>query len=77
MGANGTDVMLSPLARESFPFAVECKNIAKFSGHKYMKQAEDNAKGEIPLVVVKQNLATPLVILKWDDFEHLVKKGSK
>lgn len=70
MGSQGEDVQLSPLARKAFPFAVECKNLAKIAVYKYYEQAAANAKESEPLVVIKQNRSRPLVIL---DAEFFIK----
>lgn len=72
-GANGTDILLSPLARKSFPFGVECKNIAAFAGYRFLEQAEANTgKGSKPLVVIKANRKEPVVVLKLSDFMELL-----
>lgn len=73
MGANGTDILLSPAARKLFPFAVECKNLASFVGYNYLAQAEANVSGNLkPLAVVKANRKDPVVVMKLSDFMELL-----
>lgn len=63
-------MQLSTAAKRVFPFAVECKNLAKIAIYKYYEQATANAKDCEPIVVVKQNRSKPLVIL---DAEWFIK----
>lgn len=72
MGAGGEDVLLSPAAREVFPFSVECKSNARFAVYKHYTQAQENAKENKPLVVIKQNRSKPLVLLSLEDFMELL-----
>ena len=67
MGAGGEDVQLSPAARKSFPYTVECKNMAKIAVYNYYEQAKQHGKGE-PLVIIKQNHSKPLVIVDAEFF---------
>lgn len=69
MGQSGNDIQLSPAAQKKFPFGIECKNIASFSGYKFLKQAEDGKdKDMIPIAVVKANHKQPMVLMYLDDF---------
>ena len=73
MGANGTDVLLSPAAKRLIPFDFECKNIAAFVGYNFLSQAEANTgKGRKPCAVVKANHKRPVVIMYLDDFMELL-----
>lgn len=73
MGANGTDVLLSPAAKRLIPFDFECKNIAAFVGYNFLSQAEANTgKGRKPCAVVKANHKKPVVIMYLDDFMELL-----
>lgn len=70
-GANGVDVQLSQAAQKLFPFCIECKNIAAFTGYRYFDQAVANTtKGE-PLVVVKANRRRPLVLIDAEVFMNI------
>jgi len=54
MGAGGEDIQLSPLAKQSIPFAIEAKNTRKTPSIGEIKQARSNSKpGELPLVCWK------------------------
>lgn len=69
MGQSGNDIQLSPAAQKKFPFGIECKNIATFSGYKFLKQADDGKdKHMIPIAVVKANHKQPMVLMYLDDF---------
>lgn len=69
MGANGEDVLLSPLARRLIPYSFECKNIAAFVGYTYLGQAESNCpKTAKPVAVVKANHKKPVVVMYLDDW---------
>lgn len=72
MGAAGEDVLLSPKAREYFPFSVECKSMARSTVYKYFDQAKENAGTYFPLVVLKANNRKPLVIMDLDEFMRFV-----
>lgn len=73
MGANGSDVLLSPLAKKLIPFDFECKNLASFAGYNYLGQAESNTgKGRKPCAVVKANHKKPVVVIYLDDFMELL-----
>ena len=73
MGANGSDVLLSPLAKKLIPFDFECKNLATFVGYNYLSQAESNTgDGRKPCAVVKANHNKPVVIIKLEDFMELL-----
>jgi hypothetical protein len=82
MGVSGEDVKLSSAALNKFPFAVECKNHARFSVYTHYKQAETHAanlekksKTTVkPIVVIKQNRDKPLVLISLEDFSALLKK---
>ena len=68
MGAGGEDVLLSPLARRTYPVSIECKSKAKFVGYSIMEQARSNCpKGLEPVAVVKADRQKPLVMV---DAEH-------
>lgn len=74
MGSNGTDLMLSPAAQGSFPFAVECKARAKVG---LIYEALDQAKasdknGLTPVAVIKADRKAPLVVMTMDDFFKLL-----
>lgn len=72
MGASGVDILLSPLAQSKFPWAVECKSVAKIASYSYYEQAVDNSTDKLkPLVVMKANGKQPMVMLSLDHFMEL------
>jgi hypothetical protein len=71
-GANGEDVLLSPLARSRFPFSVECKNLASIAVYTWYAQAKDNAGTYEPLLVIKANRKKPLAVVDAEYFFNMV-----
>ena len=73
MGASGEDIQLSPKAREVYPFSIECKNSERISIWKAYSQAESNAKGHQPLLIIKRNNHRPLVVMDAETFIRRLK----
>ncbi len=77
MGANGEDILMSPVARIQFPVSIEAKNLAKFAGFKHLDQAVENCpKGSQPIAVIKANHRNPIVLVDAEYFFNLL-KGNK
>lgn len=76
MGNNGEDVTLSNIARQSFPYQVECKSLAKIAVYKMYEQARTHGKHE-PVLFIKQNRSKPLVVIDAEHFVELVKKANE
>jgi len=75
MGAGGMDVMLSAIARELFPFAIEAKNTERVKVWESFDQAEANTpEGLQPLLVIKRNGSAPLVVM---DAEYFFEQSPK
>lgn len=76
MGESGTDIKLSPFARQFFAYSVECKNVEKLNIWQALAQAEENtAAGTSPLLIFSRNrLPEPYVSMKLSDFMSLVSK---
>lgn len=73
MGQTGVDVQLSEAARTVIPFDTECKSRASFAVYPYFQQAAENTgEGRIPLLVIKQNHAEPLAILRLEDLTRIM-----
>lgn len=72
MGCGGTDIQLSPAAREIYPYDIEVKNTEKLNIWSAIAQAEQNAK-DFALVVFKRNRSEVYVALKFEDFLKLTK----
>jgi hypothetical protein len=69
MGAAGEDILLSGLARERFPYAVECKSRHSIAVYSWLDQ---RAGGDYkPIVFAKANHREPIVILYAEDFMKL------
>jgi hypothetical protein len=74
MGAQGEDVMLSPKARELFPYSIECKNVERLNLWDAWKQAQSNAGGYEPLLIIKRNRQEPLAVV---DAKHFIRKQNE
>lgn len=74
MGAQGTDVLLSPHAQHFFPFAVEAKNQEKLNIWSSLEQAEANRGKLTPLLFFKRNRTKAYVALSAEDFMEIMKK---
>ena len=75
MGCAGEDVILSPLAKQAFPYSIEAKNQERVNVWQAIKQCETNCKtNEVPAVVLKRNQCEPHVILPWTHFLEMTQK---
>lgn len=77
MGAGGEDVQLSPMARECFPYSVECKNTERVNVWNAMQQARANANGHTPCVIIKKNHEQPLCVVSLPEFMRLAAGGGR
>lgn len=84
MGAGGEDLLLSPAARNVYPFSIECKNQEALNIWAALEQAEENApklalrngvgdeiaqiRPVCPLVVFKRNNSKTYVALEFEEF---------
>ena len=73
MGAGGEDLIMSKAARSKFPFSIECKNQEKLNIWSAWEQANSNRGIYEPIVVIKRNGTTPLVVLDADVFLNYVR----
>lgn len=72
MGTQGEDVWLSQIARDKFPFSIECKNVEKINLWKSWAQADANCPSTLsPLLVIARNRTEPLAILRLEDLLNL------
>jgi len=77
MGAQGEDILFSPTARRRCPISVECKSRDRIAVYGYYEQAQTNAKGQGEAVVfIKQNRASPLVVVDAEYFLDLLRKAN-
>ena len=76
MGTSGTDVVLSPSAKNLIAFDIECKNVETLVGATLasaIAQAETNTEeGRIPLLIFKKNQEPERVIIRLDHFLNLL-----
>ena len=75
MGAGGEDIMMARDAREKFPLSIECKNQQSLNVWKSYQQAEANCGEYEPVLFMKRNNRTPLVVVDAEFFVNLFKKG--
>lgn len=68
MGAPGEDVLFSPLARQIYPFSIECKNVEKINIWEAIKQAESQNRAYKPMVCFSKNGEEIYVAVKLKDF---------
>ena len=74
MGAGGEDLIMARAAREKFPYSIECKNQESLNIWMSYEQAQQNSGNYEPIVVIKRNNVTPLVLVDADYFVELHKK---
>lgn len=69
-GVTGPDLLLSPLAQEFFPFAIEAKNREKIAIWEAIEQARSHLKKDqnLPVLFFKRNRSELMVCLKAEDF---------
>jgi NAD(P)H-flavin reductase len=66
----GPDIILSKVARKLCPYQFEIKNQEKMKTiYDFLKQASKNARKSEPVVVMKMNTRSPIVVI---DFEHFL-----
>src|SRR5882672_10174985 len=69
----GADIKLSPLARQVFPYSVECKNVERLNIWSALSQAEANTTaGTAPLLVFGRNRTEPYVAMTLTEFMKLL-----
>ena len=78
MGAGGTDIKLSPLAKRCFPFSTECKAQETVSLYTWWEQTNSNILPNTkPLLVIKKSRVKPIAVLNFNDFMDLIKENYK
>ena len=74
LGATGTDVCLSPSAKEKILFNTECKAQQNLNIWSALKQAEANtSEGRIPLLCFRRNHTGIYACLKLSDLLKVIK----
>ena len=70
----GEDLQMSPLAKKTYPYSVECKNHERLNIWKAYEQSESNTKEhETAIVVFTKNRAKVLVCLEFEAFLKLTR----
>ena len=77
MGAGGEDLIMSKAARTKFPYSVECKNQERLNIWQAWEQTNNNKGIYEPMLVIKKNGTSPLVVLNADNFLEYVKEFNK
>ena len=73
MGAGGEDLIMSKAARNKFPYSVECKNQERMNIWSAWEQANNNKGIYEPLVVIKKNGVSPLIVVDAENFLEMIK----
>lgn len=76
MGASGEDLLLSPKAREYFPFSVEAKNQETTKIWEWWEQTKANAE-YTPCLIFKRNRSDVLAVVRLDDLLEIIKENNK
>ena len=73
MGQHGVDVVLRGFLYNLFKYDIECKAQESLSIPDWIEQARANKKPDRDwlLVVKKQSIGDPFVVMSWDAFERL------
>jgi hypothetical protein len=74
MGAAGEDLIMSKAARDKFPYSIECKNQERLNIWQAWEQANNNKGIYEPMLVIKKNGTSPLVVLNAETFLEYVKE---
>jgi hypothetical protein len=79
MGAAGEDILLSPAARQVYPFSIEAKCQESLNVWAALEQAENNVPARgfefcTPIVVFKRNHSKTYVALEFEQFLRLTRK---
>ena len=74
MGAGGEDLIMSKAARDKFPYSIECKNQERLNIWQAWEQANNNKGIYEPMLVIKKNGTSPLVVLNAEIFLDYVKE---
>ena len=73
MGQSGTDIIFTPVAKQVFPFAVECKNQEHLNIWSAIQQAEENTKeGRIPMLVFSKNRSKTYAVVELEKLLDLL-----
>lgn len=69
MGAPGEDLLLSPLAKKTYPWNIEVKRRKSFQILRYMEQTQARTvKGETPVLVVREDRGDWMIMMPLEEF---------
>lgn len=77
MGEGGVDVRMFGPAKDIVPYAIECKNSERWTLGSWWNQTTANAGEENLkpcLIISKNRMKQPLVVIELDEFLDLIKK---
>ena len=74
MGAGGEDLIMSKAARNKFPYSIECKNQESLNIWKAWDQANGNKGIYEPMIVIKKNGVSPLIVIDAENFLDMIKE---
>lgn len=69
----GVDLIFSPFAKQTLPFAVECKNQEKLNIWSSLAQAKSHSTVDTPLLVFSRNRDDIYCALKFSDLLEILK----
>ena len=73
MGETGSDIKMSPKAKENIPYKFECKNQEKYKSiYNEYEQVDLNEDAGESILVIKSNRKQPLAIINADKFFKLL-----
>lgn len=77
MGAQGEDILLSPLARRCLPLSIECKCVERLNVWQCLEQASTNTPdGATPCLVFSKNRAATYAVVPWETLLALFARPS-
>ena len=74
MGSGGEDLIMSKAARNKFPYSIECKNQESLNIWKAWEQANGNKGIYEPMIVIKKNGVSPLIVIDAESFLDMIKE---
>jgi len=78
MGETGSDIKMSPSAKNIIPYKFECKNQERYKSiYTAYEQVDLNKEKGESILVIKSNRKEPLAIIKADKLFHLLQENYK
>lgn len=74
MGAGGEDILLSPAARQLYPFSIECKNVERLNIWEAISQARGHGK-HTPMVAFTRNKEETYVAIPIEKFVEILSRS--